>query len=783
MYRLFFIAKNNAKRQKGDIITLLVLSLLSAFILHIGISVLAGIGNIMDKSGEEHNVAHVYYLVPGAYADELEDKLTGSPLTTEFERTDVGIATVDYRNSTASEDKWSQYMFVMGSYEEDRQICKLCADTSSLGENDILLPYYVKPQFPVGDTIEFKFGDDIVGFNVAGYVEDPIFASPINIALYNIYVSDAALDRLMDEYPNTLASGSSLKFRCASADKTYDLRNELWNRYNEWLSADASRSAADILEVNWLDMSGGGQFMTKVVMAIFTIFAVIIMIIAIIIISFSIRNFIERNMKNTGIMEAAGYKAGELSMAIVLENMTAALIGSALGVVLAGVCSKQVGMIVALVSGMTWNQPYNVIAALATVAGLTLTVVVACLISARAYKKLSVLECLRGGISNHNFKRNYFAFEKTPLPIPVTLSLKELFGDKGRNIVLAAIIVILAISTNVGFALMNTFGSNTDALLDISGIECPIAQVVETRDFQSKLEALDSVDRVLLRYEIEPTFRNGDTETTVSCDIYDDPSLTEHDMIVEGRLPQSEKEICLTEKVGEELGAKVGDVIYIEYGGESYDFIISGFDQKINHIGRKGVLTDEGAQRFIGVIDDVTYYVYAKDGISYEQISEEIGALTTSSVDNAEKVVSETISTVSNSMYIICFVILIITFLIVIFVEILLVRSKIIRERRNFGVSKALGFTSGQLMVQTMISNIPAIIIGVVLGTIVSGWASTMLMRTALGMFGMKNFDVQIPVYGVVVTLTGILIVAMITSLISSLAIRNVEPAGLMREE
>ena len=107
----------------------------------------------------------------------------------------------------------------------------------------------------------------------------------------------------------------------------------------------------------------------------------------------------------------------------------------------------------------------------------------------------------------------------------------------------------------------------------------------------------------------------------------------------------------------------------------------------------------------------------------------------------------------------------------------------IIREKRSYGINKALGFTSGQLMVQTMISNIPSVIIGVVLGTLVANPVSRMLMVSTLGLFGIKSVDTSIPLYGIILTFAGIVCVAMVTSLLCSMSIRKVEPVGLLTEE
>ena len=65
------------------------------------------------------------------------------------------------------------------------------------------------------------------------------------------------------------------------------------------------------------------------------------------------------------------------------------------------------------------------------------------------------------------------------MPLPVALSIKELLGDKRRNIILIVIIAILAISTNTGFALLQNYGIDTEVLLRLAGLEAGLGAVSE----------------------------------------------------------------------------------------------------------------------------------------------------------------------------------------------------------------------------------------------------------------------------------------------------------------
>ena len=103
---------------------------------------------------------------------------------------------------------------------------------------------------------------------------------------------------------------------------TMQLEQEIANRYKDFLSEygakDPNANYMNYMAVNWHMMRGGSMFIPQIVTSIILAFAVLILIIALVIISFSIKNFIQRNMKNTGILEASGYTVRELRGALVL---------------------------------------------------------------------------------------------------------------------------------------------------------------------------------------------------------------------------------------------------------------------------------------------------------------------------------------------------------------------------------------------------------------------------------------------------------------------------------
>ena len=123
------------------------------------------------------------------------------------------------------------------------------------------------------------------------------------------------------------------------------------------------------------------------------------------------------------------------------------------------------------------------------------------------------------------------------------------------------------------------------------------------------------------------------------------------------------------------------------------------------------------------------------------------------------------------------------TALIVAFVESLIIKTQITRSWRDLGVSKALGYTSGQLITQTMMSNMPSVLIGIVLGLLVSAFSAEKLMRVLFTIFGFRKAPFYVNSGSYMIAVVLIAGIAMITSAWVGRRIRKLEPVKMITEE
>ena len=140
MYKLFFIARNNIKKQKGDMITFLFLTLLASYLFFQCASALAGMPNVMDRRFKEVNGAHVY-AYGGDSPEEIEaftQAFSEKSYIVDMESTPYVNAYGEYRNTKNAD--YEEYNFFLEDFATQRRIMDMGIDSSELKEDDILLP-------------------------------------------------------------------------------------------------------------------------------------------------------------------------------------------------------------------------------------------------------------------------------------------------------------------------------------------------------------------------------------------------------------------------------------------------------------------------------------------------------------------------------------------------------------------------------------------------------------------------------------------------------------------
>ena len=334
------------------------------------------------------------------------------------------------------------------------------------------------------------------------------------------------------------------------------------------------------------------------------------------------------------------------------------------------------------------------------------------------------------------------------------------------------------------------FGASKQSMMDIFAFEMCDTAVYTKSDISEDVKGMDGVEHMVSFYGFEPTVSAGEKSETIYTYAYDDNANRQYLQLIEGRTPEHDNEVIITPGVATDLKVGVGDMITITYGSNSADYIITGMEQKMERMGRLISMNFDGANRVMPAGSSLIYYIDGKDGESFDSMKERLEELRKDKYPEEEwtyadmdKIASESADGIIIAMRAVCALLLIVTILVVIFVESLVIRSRVTREWKNMGVSRAIGMTYRELLAQIMVSNLPAVLAGAVLGVFVSWLTGAKLVTMMLSVFGYKKVQFSISFIWLLLTVLLIAVVAVATAAISGRKAKKLEPARLITEE
>ncbi|MBO4395991.1 MAG: ABC transporter permease [Eubacterium sp.] len=152
----------------------------------------------------------------------------------------------------------------------------------------------------------------------------------------------------------------------------------------------------------------------------------------------------------------------------------------------------------------------------------------------------------------------------------------------------------------------------------------------------------------------------------------------------------------------------------------------------------------------------------------------------TASMNDTMEAMLVTFSGITTVMMTMMFVISGMVILLVLF---LMVRTLIYNKRKDYGIYKAIGFTSGKLILQTALSFMPTIVLSVAVFSVVSCFVANPYMNAMMRSFGMMKCSFPISITGVAIIGVGLVLIAFAFAVLQARRIRRIEAYCMLVEE
>lgn len=256
-------------------------------------------------------------------------------------------------------------------------------------------------------------------------------------------------------------------------------------------------------------------------------------------------------------------------------------------------------------------------------------------------------------------------------------------------------------------------------------------------------------------------------------------------MVFEGRFPRYDNEIAVAAKYAREYGLGIGNEIVLTANGKEAAYILSGFTQIANNLGKDCLLTRAGYER-LGELQHASYYLNLTDGTDIDSFNEEVRERFGNAVNvtiNIDSTVKGASSVYVSLMAILVLAVLVLSVVVIAFVLYLLVRTMLTNKKKDYGILKALGYTTGQLILQTALTFMPAIVISTAAGAALCCLIINPLVAVFLSGIGIVKCTFIIPVGLIAGEAAGLIFLAFGIACLLSLKIRKIAPRTLLAGE
>ncbi|MCR5324273.1 MAG: ABC transporter permease [Lachnospiraceae bacterium] len=528
-------------------------------------------------------------------------------------------------------------------------------------------------------------------------------------------------------------------------------------------------------------------FLSRIIAVSFLAVSILVLIVIILMLVNSISNYVRENMQTIGALKAIGYTSGNIKASLLLMFGILGISGSIMGVLLSYLLMPIIAKLVVIQMGVPYNVSFNLMPSLAAFLFVVLYVVAVTALSVGKIKKIEPIIALRDGIKAHNFRKNHVRLASSPFGLNTSLSFKTMFANMRQNVITFIVTGVIMFLCIIALLMYENFNRNPK--LEMLTFE--ICGGVAGVDFEAKDEALTYLegrsDLTNIRRMIELYLYYNDEEKLQTY-VYDDLSkINNQNVCYEGRFPKYDNEIAISGKFAKEYGFKIGDEIRLDYGSENFSFLITGLIQTSNNNGKESVITEKGAEHLIEFTYAPAYYYFdCADKETCTQILDDC----TNKFDNhlistinfweiTEGSLTQLKSLASLMLVMVCGI----SAAVILLVLYLLIKSFLYGKKRDYGICKAIGYTSNDLILQTALSFMPPIVFSVIVCGAISYFAANPYMNIMMASFGIVKASFDIPILGLLIIGAGVVIVSFLFAVFEARRIKKMEAYRILIAE
>ncbi len=778
MNKLFIILKSNIRKTWGDTVAVFVLLLISSMLLYLGITLSVDYRMNYQKEHLRMNGEHNAFVVAGIENEVdmfIEERISDNRVKNYDLCEGVALdATISY-----GEDSYRS-LFV--ALKKEDAIRRAVGTFEIIEESDdhssgVYLPYVFKTggYYNAGDEFLLESDDKQWSFSVKGFYNSTQ-TSDNNAGITAILLTTDAYKQLNEApYMKTVLLSVLL----------HDVKDTERYEYDFEVAASNEDRLALLAGNNYNTV-----FSRKYLSVIFTfsvcgIAGIIVLAITAIVIWGSIRDFISKNIKALGELKAIGYKSFQLIGTIYMQFISTCILGVALGMLLSVPVFKSFSSILVSLTGIDYRMHFYATAVIITGISMLAVIMLAIAIGTLRIWKIPPVAAIRNIADSGSVKSCNISIEDTSTPLILSLSLKEIFKNKGQSLII--FLAIIAISLGISACSLFYISSivNTDELMELQTVLSENMFTVNkesAEEFEEYFTSNPDVKNVLMYIKPCHILCNGNQPLRAIV-IDSGYNMNNREFLYEGRYPDNDKEILLGGRFAKRIGARIGDVVNMTFDDRTLEYEIVGFLQTDDNAGNDCCMITEGFEK-LRSLNEKTYYVSYYDSNKAVCDREKIKKMfPDAKICDYDSVADGSMDALSKLMVILTVGLIIICMFITTFVILIFGRNLLEGNRNDFGLYKAIGFTTSQLVWQMEGTFLPIIIVGFIVGIPTMSRLCNPIFSFMTSSLGLVKIDLSFSVPLIIITALVMVIYSFLVILIFTRKIKKISPHDLMYNE
>ena len=735
------LLKANMKRKKGAFVGILLLTAIIVAMMSSIFSVRDNYQAGMQRAFIESESGDIVtYIKPENLTDEVRALVESNAL----------VDYVDYDEAFLTQgigtdknfDRETHFVMEMreGIRLFNEELDGFVSEIPPLKQGEIYLPLGLRSKIncEVGDVVSMAlYTEKYADFTVKGFVQEPAQGS-LTVGYKQIFLSHEDYQRIWESYHIPELE-----------ERTVFVNVLMIHQAKDSVLSAAKFQRQLNMETKIIDLSVGAinkdqsvrysTLMPDIVIDIVQGFSILLFVVILIVISHSIGTEIEIDYVTLGILKAQGFTERRLRTLFLIQYLLAQAIGILLGGLTAIPIGKVIGHSCMMITGVLPEKSLTVGNMLLFIIGILLVSVILIFIKTGKVAEISPVRAISGG------REEIFFDSRLNLPIQkkllsASLSLRQITSAAKSYLGTVCIAAILAFSMITVTLTGNLLSSNS--ALRAMGMIVPDIEVYYTeRDIEISWEKIDKIAESYSVIEEKNFWGNSYASLNgenLYWQVFAYPEYIQG--IMKGRAPLYDNEIVITEMVADMLEIGMGDEVTVTKGDKEAKYIVSGIFQSANDSGTTFAMGVSGAEKIANVTMYSRYYVLADktaaDAIA-EEIAKQYGSLLEIKViKDSDDLDMEEFNMVVSVLKAVIYGFSVLFALVVVA---MVCNKAFIRERRDIGIYKAIGFTAKHLRIGFALRFLWIGMLGSGLGALLSILLSDKLLGIILRLIGLSK--------------------------------------------